>query len=91
MMFETKKTRLPSPSEALPGRSTPLKISPTHFVTGHRIVAPFPDGMQQLVVGMGCFWGAERKFWQQPGVYLLGQNRPHRSGPDRVLGGGNLG
>ena len=69
MMFETKKTRLPSPSEALPGRSTPLKISPTHFVTGHRIVAPFPDGMQQLVVGMGCFWGAERKFWQQPGVY----------------------
>ena len=69
MMFETKKTRLPSPTEALPGRSTPMKISPTHFVTGHRIVPPFPEGMQQLVVGMGCFWGAERKFWQQPGVY----------------------
>jgi len=55
--------------EALPGRSTPLVVPETHFVNGHRIVPPFPDGLQTAVVGMGCFWGAERMFWQTPGVW----------------------
>lgn len=55
--------------EALPGRSTPLAVPETHFVNGHRIVPPFPDGLQTAVVGMGCFWGAERVFWQTPGVW----------------------
>jgi peptide-methionine (S)-S-oxide reductase len=61
--------RLPLPDQALPGRSEPMELSGEHFVSGNRIVPPFPDGLEQVVVGMGCFWGAERKFWEAPGVY----------------------
>ena len=60
---------MPTPEEALPGRPTPLRVGDTHFVNGHAITAPFPAGMQRAMFGMGCFWGAERKFWQTPGVY----------------------
>ena len=69
MFFTAKKSRLPSPAEALPGRSTPIRVGETHFVNGHRIVPPFPEGTAQAMFGLGCFWGAERKFWQTPGVY----------------------
>jgi peptide-methionine (S)-S-oxide reductase len=69
MFFSTKKLRMPSPDEALRGRATPMPVGDTHFVNGHRIKPPFPDGMQRAVFGMGCFWGAERKFWETPGVY----------------------
>jgi peptide-methionine (S)-S-oxide reductase len=69
MFFSTKKLRVPSPDEALRGRETPMPVGEVHFVTGHRIVPPFPDGMQRAMFGMGCFWGAERKFWETPGVY----------------------
>lgn len=55
--------------EALPGRSLPLTVPETHFVTGHRIRPPFPEGMEEVLFGMGCFWGAERRFWTLPGVY----------------------
>ncbi len=69
-MFGTaKKLRMPAPGDALPGRATPMRVGETHFVNGHRIVPPFPAGMQLAQFGMGCFWGAERKFWQTPGVY----------------------
>lgn len=68
-MYPHKKTLLPSPTEALPGRSTPMIVSPTHFVSGHRIVPPFPDGHELALFGLGCFWGAEKRFWQIPGVY----------------------
>ena len=68
-MFFTKKARMPSPDEALPGRKTALRVGESHFVSGHRIVPPFPAGMNTAMFGMGCFWGAERKFWQAPGVY----------------------
>jgi len=61
--------RLPRPDQALPGRHEPMPVSAVHVVSGHRQVPPFPDGLEQVVVGMGCFWGAERKFWQTPGVY----------------------
>lgn len=64
-----KKTALPNPSEALPGRSTPMPIPDQHFVNGRAIAPPFPEGMEQVVFGLGCFWGAERRFWQQEGVY----------------------
>lgn len=64
-----KKTALPNPSEALPGRSTPMPIPEKHFVNGRPIAPPFPAGMEQVIVGLGCFWGAERRFWQQDGVY----------------------
>jgi peptide-methionine (S)-S-oxide reductase len=63
------KRRLPTPDEALPGRSETMPIPETHFVNGARLAAPFPDGLERAVFGMGCFWGAEKKFWQLPGVY----------------------
>jgi peptide-methionine (S)-S-oxide reductase len=69
MFFSSKKQRMPQPQDALPGRQTAMRVPETHFVNGHRIVPPFPDGMQRAMFGMGCFWGAERKFWQTPGVY----------------------
>lgn len=59
-----KKTALPTAAEALPGRSTPLPTAETHFVNGHRLQGPYPEGLKQAVFGLGCFWGAERKFWQ---------------------------
>jgi peptide-methionine (S)-S-oxide reductase len=60
---------MPSKADALPGRAERMLVPETHFVNQHRIVPPFPEGLQQAVFGMGCFWGAEKKFWQQPGVY----------------------
>lgn len=64
-----KKLELPSPAEALPGRATPLSLTNKHFVNGNPLQPPFPEGLEQAVFGLGCFWGAERKFWQLPGVY----------------------
>jgi peptide-methionine (S)-S-oxide reductase len=64
-----RKSTMPTPDAALPGRSTPLQVPVTHFVNGHRIVPPFPAGMREALFGMGCFWGAERLFWELPGVY----------------------
>src|SRR6187551_554797 len=64
-----KKAVMPDPADILPGRSTPLKVPENHYVNGNRIVPPFPKGLEQAMFGLGCFWGAERKFWQLPGVY----------------------
>jgi len=64
-----KPARIPTADEALPGRSTRMVIPETHYVNGHRIAAPFPDGLELAMFGMGCFWGAERKFWELKGVY----------------------
>ena len=70
MMWMRKKlTEMPSPDTALPGRPDPLPVNEKHFVNGHPIKPPFPGGMQQAVFGMGCFWGAERRFWKTAGVY----------------------
>ncbi|HZF16218.1 MAG TPA: peptide-methionine (S)-S-oxide reductase MsrA [Steroidobacteraceae bacterium] len=68
MMFR-KKSEMVSNDRALPGRSAALDVPVTHFVNGNRIVPPFPAGLERAVFGLGCFWGAERKFWQVPGVY----------------------
>jgi peptide-methionine (S)-S-oxide reductase len=64
-----KKSVMPTEQDALPGRVTPVNVSQMHFVNGRRIVPPFPAGLREAVVGMGCFWGVERLFWQLPGVY----------------------
>jgi peptide-methionine (S)-S-oxide reductase len=59
-----KKTSIPAPGEALPGRASALPTADTHYVTGRAMKGPFPDGCETVLFGMGCFWGAERKFWQ---------------------------
>ncbi len=64
-----KKSTLPSPQEALPGRAEAMSLTNRHFVNGNSLQPPFPEGMELALFGMGCFWGAERKFWQLPGVY----------------------
>lgn len=63
------KMRMPTPEEALPGRDTPVPTSEIHRVLGTPLKPPFPAGMQQVILGLGCFWGAERLFWKLPGVY----------------------
>ena len=68
-MFGLMKTQLPTEQTALPGRAELMPLPPGHFVHGRTIEAPFPDQCQQILVGMGCFWGAERMFWQLPGVF----------------------
>ncbi len=60
---------MPSPEEALPGRANPLPVPDSHYVNGHSLKPPFPDGIEQAVFALGCFWGAERKFWQIDGVF----------------------
>ncbi len=69
MHFLFKNTELPSADTALPGRRQAMPVTNAHFVTGHPLLPPFPAHLQQAQFGMGCFWGAERKFWQQNGVF----------------------
>ncbi len=64
-----RKTNLPDADSALPGRADAIALPAAHFVSGHRMAPPWPEGMQVAVFGMGCFWGAERLFWPLPGVY----------------------
>ncbi|EHY79426.1 peptide methionine sulfoxide reductase [Stutzerimonas stutzeri ATCC 14405 = CCUG 16156] len=63
------KQALPTPEQALPGRSTPMSVPAAHYVNGNSLQAPFPEVLEQAVFAMGCFWGAERRFWEQPGVW----------------------
>ena len=70
MFFMRKTTALPDAAEALPGRSTPIPTAKTHFVNGRPLQPPYPAGLEQAVFGLGCFWGAERKFWELgDGIY----------------------
>jgi peptide-methionine (S)-S-oxide reductase len=71
MLFSRKPMDLPTEADALPGRATPIPTASQHFVNGRTLHAPYPAGLQQAVFGMGCFWGAERKFWELgDGVYV---------------------
>ena len=69
MFGQSLKERMPEAAEALPGREQQMPVPEKHFVNGHPLVPPFPDILEQALFGLGCFWGAERKFWQLPGVY----------------------
>ena len=69
MLFGPKKLRMPTPEEALPGRAEKMPVPRAHFVNGHPLEPPFPPGTKTALFGLGCFWGAERKFWETPGVF----------------------
>ena len=69
MVLFRKKTQMPSASEALPGRATAMPVASRHYVNGNSLKPPFAANLRQALFGLGCFWGAERKFWQLPGVY----------------------
>lgn len=64
-----KKLNLPTPQDALPGRAASIPVPSRHFVNGNPLKPPYPDGLEMAIFGLGCFWGAERKFWQQNGVF----------------------
>lgn len=69
MFMRKKKAEMPNEKEALPGRETAIPITQTHYVNHHPVKPPFADNFEQIIFGMGCFWGAEHKFWQAEGVY----------------------
>lgn len=69
MILSSKKLILPSPAETLPGRDTAMPVTNKHFVTGNPVMPPFPANLEQALFGLGCFWGAERKFWELPGIF----------------------
>jgi peptide-methionine (S)-S-oxide reductase len=70
MFFSRKSLEMPAPGQALPGRPKPIPTADKHFISGHPLKGPYPDGMQKAMFGLGCFWGAERKFWEIPGVWV---------------------
>ena len=70
MFFGSKPKTLPSASEALPGRDAPMPVADSHFVSGAPLKGPYPQGAETIYFGMGCFWGAERLFWQLDGVFV---------------------
>ncbi|PWC77255.1 peptide-methionine (S)-S-oxide reductase MsrA [Azospirillum sp. A26] len=81
--FLRKPATLPTPEEALPGRSQPVPVPEQHHVNGHRLTGPYPPGLEVIDLGLGCFWGAERKFWQVPGVWVtaVGYQGGHTPNP----------
>src|SRR5213596_2438149 len=78
-----KSLKIPSKAKALPGRPERMQVPAEHFVNHHRLEPPFPEGTQTAMFAMGCFWGAERKFWQLPGVYstAVGYVAGHTANP----------
>jgi len=91
MPWTLRKTRMPAPDEALPGRAEEMHVPERHFVLGTPLRSPFPAGMRQAVFGLGCFWGAEKRFWNEPGVYTtaVGYAAGHTPNPsyDEVCSG----
>ncbi len=91
-MFHTRQPLvLPTPEQALPGRASAMPVPEAHYVNQRPLLPPWPDGLQEVLFGMGCFWGAERLFWQQPGVWItsVGYAGGHTPNPtyDEVCSG----
>src|SRR5436309_8736079 len=82
-MLRRKKPELPTPDQALPGRSTEMPVAPRHAVLGTPLRGPWPAGAQVAVFGMGCFWGAEKMFWKVPGVISTSVGYAGGVTPDR--------
>ena len=82
-MLFAKPLEIPGKDRALPGRDEKMQFNPAHFVHGRSMVGPFPENMQQVIFGLGCFWGAERKFWNVEGVYTtaVGYSSGHTMNP----------
>jgi peptide-methionine (S)-S-oxide reductase len=70
MLFSRRKPEAISAADALPGRSTEIPTAQNHFVNGHTLKGPYPEGTEQIIFALGCYWGAERKFWEVPGVWV---------------------
>jgi len=83
MFFARKALSIPAPADALEGRSEPIATALTHFVNGNGLKGPYPEGMQQALFAMGCFWGAEKAFWTLPGVHVtaVGYTAGHTPNP----------
>lgn len=82
-LFSSAKLQIPAPQDALPGREQAMSVPEVHFVHGRRLVPPFPEGHELAMFGLGCFWGAERKFWGLDGVYstMVGYAAGHTPNP----------
>src|SRR5580693_2529176 len=81
-----KKTEMPTADRALPGRAAPsFNVPAQHFVNGNRIQPPFPAGLEMAMFGMGCFWGAERKFWEAPGIYTFSADQKEKAEASRAV------
>lgn len=90
-LFGKKTLELPGPDEALPGRAAAMPVPSQHFVNGHPLIGAFPENLAQAQFGMGCFWGAERRFWQTPGVWstavgYAGGHTPNPTYPEVCTG-----
>ncbi|WDR06971.1 peptide-methionine (S)-S-oxide reductase MsrA [Devosia rhodophyticola] len=70
MFFKSKPEAVPAPQDALPGRNVELDVAPDHYVSSHSLKGPYPEGSETIYLGLGCFWGAERLFWQLDGVFV---------------------
>jgi len=84
MSWLSRKSQLPEPGQALPGREARMPVPEKHYVLGTRLDPPFPDGLELALFGMGCFWGAERMFWEAPGVHSTSVGYAAGSTPNAV-------
>jgi peptide-methionine (S)-S-oxide reductase len=81
-----KKTKMPDPTKSLPGRDRPIPTAERHFVNGRNLAGPYPEGLETVLFGMGCFWGAERLFWQTDGVWVTAVGYAGGSTPNPTYG-----
>ena len=83
--MSTNGLTVPTADQTLPGRETPVPVPDAHYVNGNPLVGPFDESYESLIVGMGCFWGAERFYWEQAGVYTTAPSTPAAPPPTRPM------